>query len=340
MNEQTPVTHVLRTGEPLILSASDVPHPKDRFIETVDSQHLCHAYIPLTFPSRQPDSLYPTFGVLKVVNRRLEQSKTVSIGRFTWEDISLLELLAEIIGVVFFLVKGAQNMGDIVERTFHGIRSSLRASLQSLNQVVMYGSMDNWPPALQYNIPDTIAFLEMVDSQIDKLSASQPFGTPNIQPVALYGDILSKVVASANKLHRTFNVPGISITNLSEAGFGKLPLVRGDQTMLISVFRNILENALKYSWPNKECRIELGYSNDADSVIVSITDNGIGIDKEDQKWIFSEGYRSENAMRRNTMGTGIGLYLCRHYLQSMGGEIKVVSRPGRTCVSVKLLKWS
>lgn len=97
----------------------------------------------------------------------------------------------------------------------------------------------------------------------------------------------------------------------------------GDAVLLESVFRNLIENAIKYNNnPEKELWIDYQASND----LLIFKDNGIGIAKEDLKSVFNLFFRSGDENTRKTKGTGIGLYLCKQILKLHDVDIKVESK--------------
>jgi len=109
--------------------------------------------------------------------------------------------------------------------------------------------------------------------------------------------------------------------------------VSGDRDLLVAAFRNLVENALKFSAPDG--RVEMRASEDGRSVLVEIDDNGRGIPAADLPLIFDELYRGENA--RDLPGSGLGLALVKRIIDLHGGSITVHSRPDQgTMVRVEL----
>ena len=102
-----------------------------------------------------------------------------------------------------------------------------------------------------------------------------------------------------------------------------LHLVIGEETYVEQVVRNLVTNAAKYSDPANPIRIvaEAGRND----VIVRVLDEGIGIDEEDKDRVFDLFYRSSSASRM-AGGAGIGLFVCRHLVEAMGGRIWAAPR--------------
>jgi PAS domain S-box-containing protein len=113
-----------------------------------------------------------------------------------------------------------------------------------------------------------------------------------------------------------------------ELGFpADLPSVVADETRLRQVLDNLVSNAIKYSPAGGTIRI--GAWRDDDSVTVYVADDGIGIPYAEQSRLFESFYRVDSGLRRQTKGTGLGLYLCKAIVEAHHGHIWVRSEPGK-----------
>lgn len=101
--------------------------------------------------------------------------------------------------------------------------------------------------------------------------------------------------------------------------------VNGDATRLAQVLTNLLSNAVKYSPEGGDIRVALRCAGD--EVRISITDQGVGIDKEQIKSLFEPFHRLEST--KNIPGIGLGLATSRWIVEAHGGHIEVESEPGR-----------
>ncbi len=100
--------------------------------------------------------------------------------------------------------------------------------------------------------------------------------------------------------------------------------VRGDAAELGLVFRNLFENAVKYS--DQPVRIHVGIEEISDGrVRVEISDRGIGIPKQDLRRIFRRFYRAGRDVQRQVSGLGLGLFVVRTLLRKHGGRIVALS---------------
>ena len=106
--------------------------------------------------------------------------------------------------------------------------------------------------------------------------------------------------------------------NLSEK-----TMVHADKTMISIVLRNLISNALKYT--NLKGMIEISSELQKDSIVISVKDNGVGIAKEALDKLFQiDGVISTPGTQKEK-GTGLGLILCREYLEKNNGKIWVQS---------------
>lgn len=100
-----------------------------------------------------------------------------------------------------------------------------------------------------------------------------------------------------------------------------------DTDMIGKVIDNLLSNAIKYS-PNGGA-ISVSLQNGNGQWRLSIADKGIGISENEQKHLFREFYRSENAVNAKVIGSGIGLMLVKSYVELHGGRVTCKSQPNQ-----------
>ena len=105
-----------------------------------------------------------------------------------------------------------------------------------------------------------------------------------------------------------------------------LSIIEADVFSLEQIFRNLLENAVKFS-PRGQ-RIEITAEGDSNEVIFSILDRGSGIPPEDMDRVFEPFYRSEAVIVAAVQGTGLGLAVCKRLVEMHGGRIWAEARPG------------
>lgn len=109
----------------------------------------------------------------------------------------------------------------------------------------------------------------------------------------------------------------------------------GDRDRIEQVLINIISNAIKYTLDGGKIDVECG--SDGQNALLRVTDNGIGIPREDLPHIFERFYRVDKARSRQSGGTGLGLAIAREIVQRHGGDISIESHmPGGTAVSIIL----
>jgi signal transduction histidine kinase len=96
-----------------------------------------------------------------------------------------------------------------------------------------------------------------------------------------------------------------------------------DKELFLQLFINILSNAINYSPSNSTITVESLEKNNL--LYISVTDQGIGISKDDINNIFNKFYRAKNVYTESNTGTGLGLYLVQYFLKLHGGTIKADS---------------
>jgi two-component system phosphate regulon sensor histidine kinase PhoR len=106
-----------------------------------------------------------------------------------------------------------------------------------------------------------------------------------------------------------------------------LPVVMADRVALTEALLNLLNNALKYTGPQK--RIVLAAAPASSGLWLRVTDNGPGIAGREQKRIFQKFYRARDPLSRTIEGTGLGLAMVKHIVEAHGGRITVRSDVGQ-----------
>ena len=100
-----------------------------------------------------------------------------------------------------------------------------------------------------------------------------------------------------------------------------------DCAKLTQVVYNLMENAIKYTQEGGAIKVRLIRSGR--DAVMTVTDNGPGIPREDQAHIFDRFYRVDKARSRETGGTGLGLSIVHQMVLMHGGSVSVESEEGR-----------
>ncbi|MGB2727474.1 MAG: PAS domain S-box protein [Halobacteriota archaeon] len=111
------------------------------------------------------------------------------------------------------------------------------------------------------------------------------------------------------------------------ARFAELPTIIGDAERLRQVISNLLNNAIKFS--EKPADVVVETRRVGGDVLFSVTDNGIGISKEDKEKLFKPFSQIDTSMGREHGGSGLGLAIAKGIIQAHNGKIWVKSEPGK-----------
>jgi len=134
------------------------------------------------------------------------------------------------------------------------------------------------------------------------------------------GTIITKVLSLAQEPARE---KSIALTG------GTVPetLVFADKLMVESVIRNLVMNAIKFT--NTNGKIDISLENKQTERVIAISDNGVGIPKEDLDKLFriDAGYMTKGT--KNEVGSGLGLILCKEFIEKHNGKIWVESEVGK-----------
>jgi len=152
-----------------------------------------------------------------------------------------------------------------------------------------------------------------------------------IKPQFTTKDVNSIIMAAVQDSEPLAKVKGIVISAETEPLFP----VHIDEQLFRRAFLNILENAIKFSPPEK--RILLSTEEVGDSIVVQIADQGVGMSKKEVSQVFEPYFRCEKTM--GAPGTGLGLYIAKRFIEFHSGEIDLDSiEDGGTTFTIKIPK--
>jgi two-component system sensor histidine kinase SenX3 len=152
---------------------------------------------------------------------------------------------------------------------------------------------------------------------LSRIQAVEP--VPDPRPVGL--DMA--VAEAVDRCRMRANARGITLATTGTRGL----CVMGDEDLLVTALRNLLENAVAYS--PERTRVVITIKKTADSnAELSVADQGIGIPERDLERIFERFYRVDPARSRATGGTGLGLAIVKHVMAAHNGKVTVRSVEG------------
>ncbi len=165
---------------------------------------------------------------------------------------------------------------------------------------------------IKSNLKEDINEMEkMVTEIIETERLNSQYGQLNLQSQNII-QIIQEVISNMNN-----NPPGI-ILQTSEASL----YLSLDRDRIITVFKNILDNALRYS-SHQSDPIEISLQNDDNNLKVFIKDYGQGIPQNDLPYIFEPFYRVDKSRSKKTGGYGLGMSICLKIMKEHGGAIDI-----------------
>jgi signal transduction histidine kinase len=147
-------------------------------------------------------------------------------------------------------------------------------------------------------------------------------GRKKVEPVLF---VLEELIAENIELfNTTINRKEINILFNS----GRKTLVKADKEMINTVLRNIISNALKYTFNHGRIEIKINPTEN-NSILVTVKDSGIGISDNDVEKLFKIDSNFSTPGLENEKGTGLGLILCKEFIEKNNGQIWVTSESGQ-----------
>jgi PAS domain S-box-containing protein len=172
---------------------------------------------------------------------------------------------------------------------------------------------------LNHIFEDSNRVLEIVDDLLDVSriqSGNLSLSTHAIDLADTLNDIAEKMRPTTDRHALIVDVPA------------DLPSVLADEGKLTQVLLNLISNAIKYSPKGERITLSATHAPEPQQLIVSVTDQGIGIAQQDQARLFNTFQRINKAETAGIRGTGLGLYIVKGLVELMNGEIWIESTPG------------
>lgn len=207
----------------------------------------------------------------------------------------------------------AHDLRDPIASTL-GIAELLYKNIGDFNQE----NIENLIKLLKNSTKNTYTLLE----NLLEWSMNQT-GKIKVEPIKInFLNICSEVV---ELLKENANIKNIKINYFS----GEEIYLYTDIYMLKSTLRNLISNAIKFSNQNSQINIFAQISEDVNFATITVSDNGVGIDKETQKKLFDITQKHSTRGTANEKGTGLGLIICKELIEKNKGKIWVESELGK-----------
>lgn len=178
-----------------------------------------------------------------------------------------------------------------------------------------------WPDALTPQAIDVEFAVDRLLSLRDELLAASRNEQRKLEMVPI------QLVRSVQRVVRWAQTnaadKGIQLTEEDAAAE---PYIMGDEGAVQSIFSNLVSNAVRYTLQGGHIHVKT--SNEGGTVVVTVTDTGIGMSEDEQQRIFERFYRTPAAQETAAFGLGLGLAITRDLVSAQGGTMSVKSQPG------------
>lgn len=126
-------------------------------------------------------------------------------------------------------------------------------------------------------------------------------------------EIIEEVIKNASSLIKSKQIT----VNFNKDA--KLPVILGDAEKIKLAIENLISNAVKYTLDRG--KIEISLLKNGNSLVFRVKDNGVGIPDGQQQMVFNKFFRSDNVIKYQAEGTGLGLYIAKNIIEQSGGKI-------------------
>ncbi len=240
----------------------------------------------------------------------------INIGLKGREIDELVTIFNEMLDNIQHSIEAQKRFTSDVSHEIRSPLSSLRSSIEvTLRKKRTPGEYED---ILKTNLADIIRLSRITDNLLFLTKADNKI----LQLRRQWFDVGRAMESSIEHLRHEASSAGISVTENYQENLE----LNGDVDLLEQAFSNLVENAIKYTASGGEVGITA--REEAGSVIVIISDSGIGIPEEEIPHIFERFYRVNKERSRKSGGTGLGLAITQWIVNAHKGKILVSSRPG------------
>ncbi|MFC1663777.1 sensor histidine kinase [Patescibacteria group bacterium] len=252
---------------------------------------------------------------------------------------AILFVIANIITQSFERVAEASRMkSEFVSIVSHQLRSPL-SNLRWTNELLMSGKIDSiTKKQLEYFqiLKENIDRMQKLVSDLLIVSRIETATLPLKKREISLENLVKKLILDFKPLIEASNV------KMELTAQENLPNVLIDPSQIRLVIENLTDNAIRYTPTDSHFKtdelvinrkekgiVQMRIEKKNESIYFEIEDNGVGIPKEDQKYIFQKFFRSENILKYQTQGSGLGLYIAKAIIEKSGGKIGFKSKEGK-----------
>lgn len=271
--------------------------------------------VPINFPDNSP------FGTLCVLDNK-ENYFSTKHEKLIQQFKRVLELDLVLIQSNKDLVKLNTDKDLLLSVLSHDLRSPFNVLLGFskllLENILEYDieTIENHVFKINKSAENTYNLLEDLLIWTQSQSGKLPYKPQVGSFKAIYFDILDMLNQNAKEKNITIN-----------HYFAEELYIFADSNMLKAVLRNLISNSIKFTNPNGTINIYV--KQNPENVTITVSDNGVGINLEDLGKLFDVSHFQSTIGTKQEKGTGIGLLICKEFVEKHGGKIWVESEVGK-----------
>ena len=209
---------------------------------------------------------------------------------------------------------------DLINNITHEFKTPIATISTAIEAIENFNVMDDREKTKQYAASISALQLKKLHQMVEKLLETATLDSENLmlqkEPSNLV-DLILKIV----KKHELLTKKNINFTTNTDA-----IILEIDPFHFENAISNVIDNAVKYGGN----RLEVNLTSMLNTIEISVTDNGDGIEKNQQERIFDKFYRVPKGNTHDVKGFGIGLYYTHKIIEKHGGEITVLSNFEKT----------
>jgi signal transduction histidine kinase len=309
---KSPLNRRVIEGEPFV-SGHVTERESFQFGEDLAAARLQSVqFVPLIVETR-------VIGILGAYSTRPE--------RFGQEESNFFQQAAGLVAIAIENARAYEAIENLIQersrfmnRAAHNLRAPL-AALASMLEVVRDGYLGHMNDELQRHlsrIDQRVENMLILINELMTLAKSQ-----SRQRRREFGSLDLKAVTE--RIHQTFQEKAAEKRLAFTVTIPEdLPKIKGDEEMVEQMLENLVSNAIKYT--PEGGRVGMTFWGGNETVRIVLSDNGIGIPKDEIDHLFTEFFRASNV--KNVIGTGLGLTIVKEIVDRHGGQIQVESEEG------------
>lgn len=333
------VSLISPTTDPHLIAGSDESAVRYEQLQTALGEGPCLAAYrsdrPISIPDLAQDDRFPRFaksaleeGLVAVFTFPLRNDDRClgaldlyrrTAGGLDSEDMETAQTLADVTTAYLLNSEARMAKSDFVATVSHELRTPMTsiAGYVELLQDSVRGRLtegeEGFLDAISRNSVRLAALAEdlLTVSRLESTGAHHEHVTVDLCTIIDAARHTLELAIAGASLDVTFEIPGTPV------------LVRGESAGLEAVVTNLVSNALKFTTDGGWVHCHLATFEGA--ARITVTDNGLGIPKFEQRNLFTRFYRSSTAQKRAIQGTGLGLTIVESIVHNHGGDISVAS---------------